>query len=32
MHIKMVGKEQLNYSNFMLTYTPQIEKFDVQLK
>lgn len=32
MHIKMLGKEQLNYSNFMLTYTPQIEKFDVQLK
>lgn len=32
MHIKMLGKEQVNYSNFTLTYIPQIEEFDVQLK
>lgn len=30
--MKMLRKEKLNYSNFTLTYTPQIEEFDVQLK
>lgn len=29
MHIQMVGKEQLNHSNFMLINTLQIDKSDV---